>query len=105
MEVVAARSQFPRQPGDLRRQQRFATASTSASLDLVERIIRDHLVEDTDRLIVDHRDIYRKVQRFLGLYLPGQKVQTKLHQERTSLAEKFDIEKEIERTFQKNVFS
>ncbi len=72
-------------------------------LDLVERIIRDHLTEDTAKIIVDHRDLYRKVQRFVQLYLPGQKIQVDLHQDRASLFEKAGIEKEIERTFQKNV--
>ncbi len=73
-------------------------------LDLVERIIRDHLVEETDKLVVDHTDIHHKVERFLHLYLPGQKIDLTLHQDRGPLFEKFNIEKEIERTFQKNVY-
>jgi ribonuclease G len=73
-------------------------------LDLVERIIRDHLVEETDRLVLDHKDIHRKVERFLQLYLPGQKVDLTLYQDRMPLFEKYNIEKEIERTFAKNVY-
>ena len=56
-------------------------------LDLVERIIRDHLVEETDTLVVDHKEIYRKVQRFLELYLPGQKVNVIFHQDRVPVAQ------------------
>lgn len=73
-------------------------------LGLVERVIRDHLTEDTSKIVIDHRDVYRKVQRFLGLYLPGQNIQVELHHDRQVLFEKYNIEKEIERTFQKNVF-
>lgn len=73
-------------------------------LDLVERIIRDHLVEETDKIVVDHKEIYKKVERFLRIYLPGQKIDLQFHQDRQPLFEKYNIEKEIERTFQKNVY-
>ena len=81
-----------------------APALIHQELDLVERIIRDHLVEETDRLVVDNREIYNKIERFLHLYLPDQKIDVTLDQDRMPLFEKFHIEKEIERTFQKNVF-
>ena len=84
--------------------QKKAPSLIHQELDLVERIIRDHLMEETDVLVIDHKEIYRKVQRFLGLYLPGQKVNVQWYQDRTPLFEKYNIEKEIERTFQKNVF-
>lgn len=73
-------------------------------LDLVERIIRDHLVEENDRIVVDNRDVHRKIEKFLQLYLPGQQIDFQLSEERMPLFEKFNIEKEIERTFAKNVF-
>lgn len=73
-------------------------------LDLVERIIRDHLVVETDRLVTDDKETYRRIQRFLSLYLPGQNVEALLHQKTTTLYDEFNIEKEIERTFQKNVY-
>ncbi len=84
--------------------QKRAPSLIHQELDLVERIVRDHLVEETDRIIVDHPDVHRKVDRFLRLYLPGQTVDFTLHQDRVPLFEKFNIEKEVERTFQRNVF-
>lgn len=81
-----------------------APSQIHMELDLVERIIRDHLVEETDTLVIDSRDVYRKVERFLHLYLPGQQVNLIMHQDRMPLFEKYNIEKEIERTFQKNVY-
>ncbi len=84
--------------------QKKAPSSIHQELNLVERIIRDHLVEETDRMVVDHRDMYRRIQRFLSLYLPGQKIDLELYQDKVTLFERYNIEKEIERTFQKNVF-
>ena len=73
-------------------------------LDLVERVIRDHLTDDTDKIVVDHKDILTRVKRFLSLYLPGQKVRVELYNGTVPLFEKYKAEKEIERTFQKVVY-
>lgn len=81
-----------------------APALIHQELDLVERIIRDHLVEETDHLVVDNKEFYQKVERFLDLYLPGHKVNLTLHSDRVTIFEKYSIDKEIERTFQKNVY-
>lgn len=71
--------------------------------DLVERVIRDYLTEDDTALVVDHPELYHRARRFCQIYLPGQKVDIRFYRERTPLFEKYNIEKEIERTFQKNV--
>ncbi len=84
--------------------QKKAPALIHQELDLVERMIRDNLSEDNDRMVIDSPEIYKKVERFAKLYLPGSKIDIQLHQERVPLFEKFNIEKEIERTFQKNVY-
>lgn len=83
--------------------QKRAPALIHQELDLVERMIRDHFSEDTDEIWVDHPHIHRKVQRFLNLYVPGHRTRVNLLRERGQLFQKFNIEKEIERTFQKNV--
>jgi ribonuclease G len=73
-------------------------------LTLVERIIRDHFNEDTDKIVVDHQEVFKKLQKFLGIYLPNQTLEVNLHREHMPLFEKYNIEKAIERTFQKNVY-
>ncbi|MBI3314148.1 MAG: Rne/Rng family ribonuclease [Candidatus Omnitrophica bacterium] len=83
---------------------RKAPSLIHQELDLVERIIRDNFTEDTDSLVVDHRELHRKIQRFFNLYLPGYKANLTLHEDRVPIFEKYNIEKEIERTFLKNVF-
>src|SRR3990167_314617 len=74
-------------------------------LDLVERIIRDYFTEDIDRIVVDHQDLYHQVRRFIRLYLPGVNVRLEWHKDQAvPLFEKYNIEKEIEKTFHKKVF-
>lgn len=85
-------------------QYKKAPALIHQELDLVERVIRDHLTDETDKIIVDHKDLLHKVKRFLGVYLPGQNVEVELYQNEIPLFEKYKVEKEIERTFQKNVY-
>lgn len=84
--------------------QKKAPSLIHQELDLVERVIRDHLTDDTSRIILDDKELLRKVNRFLSLYLPGQTFKVDYYQGNVPLFDKFNVEKEIERTFQKNVY-
>lgn len=72
-------------------------------LGLVERVVRDYVNEDTAKIVVDHPEIYKKLKRFTSVYMPGQELNIEFAKEKGSLFERHGIEKEIERTFQKNV--
>lgn len=85
-------------------QQKKAPAVIHTELGLVERIIRDHVTEDTTRITVDHPEIHKKIERFLDIYMPGQQFNLELSKEKGNLFERHNIEKEIERTFQKIVY-
>ncbi len=84
--------------------QKKAPSLIHQELGLVERIIRDHFVEETDTIVVDNHETFKKLQRFLQIYLPGQQVPVEFYRDRIPLFEKYNIEKAIERTFQKNVY-
>jgi len=71
--------------------------------DLVERVIRDYLTVENTTIVVDHAELYHRARRFCVIYLPGQRVDLQHYRDRTPLFEKYNIEKEIERTFQKTV--
>jgi len=74
-------------------------------LDLVERVIRDHLTDETSAIVVDKKDLFHKVRRFLGLYLQNQNaIKLEQFKGQESLFEKMNVEKEIEATFQRNVY-
>ena len=73
-------------------------------LGLVERVVRDHVNEETSKIVVDHPEIFKKLKRFTSVYMPGQNLNIEFSKEKGSLFERHGIEKEIERTFQKNVY-
>ncbi len=72
-------------------------------LGLVERVVRDYVNEETGKIVVDHPEIFKKLKRFTSVYMPGQDLNIEFAKEKGSLFERHGIEKEIERTFQKNV--
>ncbi|MFA7255575.1 MAG: Rne/Rng family ribonuclease [Candidatus Omnitrophota bacterium] len=72
-------------------------------LGLVERVVRDYVNEETTKIVVDHPEIFKKLKRFTSVYMPGQDLNIEFAKEKGSLFERHGIEKEIERTFQKNV--
>ncbi len=73
-------------------------------LGLVERVVRDYVNEETTKIVVDHPEIFKKLKRFTSVYMPGQSLNIEFAKEKGSLFERHGIEKEIERTFQKNVY-
>lgn len=81
-----------------------ATALIHTELDLVERAVRDFLTEDTERIVVDSGDLYHKIKRFLRIYLSDVRFHLELYHGRIPLFEKFNIEKEVEKAFQKKVY-
>jgi ribonuclease G len=72
-------------------------------LGLVERVVRDYVNEETTKIVVDHPEIFKKLKRFTSVYMPGQDLNIEFAKEKGSLFERHGLEKEIERTFQKNV--
>ncbi len=80
-----------------------APALIHQEFSLVERIIRDYFTEDIERIIVDDKETYQQVLRFLRLYLPGHKVNLEHHKEPVPLFDKFQVNKEIGKTFQRKV--
>ncbi len=84
--------------------QKKAPVLIHQELGLVERVIRDYVNEETTKISVDHPDVFKKMKRFLEIYMPGQDLKIEFAKEQGSLFERHNIEKEIERTFQKNVY-
>ena len=84
--------------------QKKAPVLIHQELGLVERVIRDYVNEDTTKIAVDHPEVYKKMKRFLEIYMPGQDLKIEFAKEQGSLFERHNIEKEIERTFQKIVY-
>lgn len=84
--------------------QKKAPVLIHQELGLVERVVRDYVNEDTSKISVDHPEIFKKLKRFISVYMPGDPLHIDFSKEKGSLFERHNIEKEIERTFQKNVY-
>ncbi|MBI4398489.1 MAG: Rne/Rng family ribonuclease [Candidatus Omnitrophica bacterium] len=84
--------------------QKPAPSLIHEELDLVERIVRDFYMEESDTIVVDDKGIYAKLANFIKVYMPEEHVNLQMYHERAPLFEKFNIEREIEKTFQKTVY-
>ena len=71
--------------------------------DLVLRVARDIFTEDVSRLEVDSRGDFKRISHFLRILAPHLKPRLKFHSERAPLFEKFDIEKQISKVYDRIV--
>lgn len=71
--------------------------------DIIERTVRDFLTEDIDRVLVDSEDRYQSILENISEISPRSK--RKIHQfkEDIPIFERFNIERQIEQTFQRTV--
>ncbi len=80
-----------------------APAVLHEEYDLILRIARDYLTEDIDKLIIDSRDDYRKIQNFLSAVSPHLRPKVELYEGDIPLFDRKLIEKEIEKIFERKV--
>lgn len=71
--------------------------------DLVTRTVRDVFSSDIDRLVVDNKEVARKVREFFKIALPRTRNKVELYEEPTPLFHKYGIEKEIEQMYSRHV--
>lgn len=75
-----------------------------SELDLVLRTIRDSLTERITRVIVDSRKEYKRIRKFISIFLPKFKPRLELYEESQPLFEKYGIEKEIQKVFKRKTW-
>jgi ribonuclease G len=71
--------------------------------DIVERTVRDFLTEDVDRVLVDSEDDYRRVAELVGQISRRSKSKIAHYKDSIPIFERFNIERQIEQTFQRKV--
>ena len=71
--------------------------------DLVLRVARDYLTEDVEKLIIDNRDEYRKIQHFLSAVAPHLRSKVELYEGDIPLYDRKGIEKDVEKLFERKV--
>ena len=71
--------------------------------DLALRVIRDYFSTNIKSILVDDRDVYKRVKDFLGIISPQHQKAVKLHKEEVPICSKYNLEDQIEQIFKKKV--
>jgi ribonuclease E len=69
--------------------------------DLLLRALRDHLDASMDEILVDTDAAYEKAEQYMHAFLPRSKTQLLRYAERAPLFERFDVEHQIDRIFER----
>ncbi|MFH2137207.1 MAG: Rne/Rng family ribonuclease [Candidatus Omnitrophota bacterium] len=80
-----------------------APALIHEEYDLVLRTARDFFSDDIEKLIVDTHDDYKRVLNFIKILAPQLKRKLRLHKEKMSLFDKYDIDKQSEEILAREV--
>ncbi|MGB2598904.1 MAG: Rne/Rng family ribonuclease [Candidatus Omnitrophota bacterium] len=70
---------------------------------IVLRMIRDVFTEDVKQLVVDSKDEYARIMKFLKSFMPSLRKKVKLYSGRMPLFQKHDLEKRIDEIFERKV--
>lgn len=73
-------------------------------LDLTTRMIRDHLDDDIEYLIVDNKLEHKKILRFIRNFNPELKNKVELYQDPIPLFDRFNVEQEMNKALGKRVW-
>ncbi len=71
--------------------------------DLAIRIIRDYFATGVKGILVDDREVYRRVKEFLGIISPRNKNSVRLYKEEGPIFSKYNLEEQIAQVFRKKV--
>lgn len=71
--------------------------------DLVERTVRDFLTEDVDRVLVDDESDFERIREHVASISPRSRGKVALFKENIPIFERFNIERQIEQTFDRKV--
>jgi ribonuclease E len=71
--------------------------------DLAIRIIRDYFATGVKGILVDDREVYRRVKEFLGIISPRNKNSVRFYKEEGPIFSKYNLEEQIAQVFRKKV--
>lgn len=72
--------------------------------DLVERVVRDALTEEIDRICIDSREQYERIKSLVGRVSRRTRGALKLYEGDAPIFEYFDVERQIENSFRRKVW-
>ncbi len=71
--------------------------------DLAIRVIRDYFTADIKNILVDDREVYKRVKEFLRIISPRQERIVKLHKDEGPICNKYNLEDQIEQIYRRKV--
>jgi ribonuclease E len=71
--------------------------------DLAIRVIRDYFASGIKNILVDDREVYRRVKEFLGIISPRNQKPVRLFKEEGPIYSKYNLEEQIAQIFRKKV--
>lgn len=71
--------------------------------DLAIRVVRDYFNPSVKSVLVDNREIFKKVKEFVRIVSPKQQRLVKFHKEDTPIFNQYNLESQIDQLFQKRV--
>ncbi len=71
--------------------------------DLVIRAIREHYSPDISEILVDEKEVHKKVREFFQQVMPKYEKLVKLYQEKRPLFNKYQLEEQIEQVYSKRI--
>lgn len=71
---------------------------------LVERVVRDSLTEDVERIVIDDKDEYNRIKDLVSRISRRGRNRIKLYDGHVPIFEHFDIERQLESAFQRKVW-
>ncbi len=72
--------------------------------DLVERVVRDSLTEDIDRIVIDDKDQFNRIKELVSRISRRGRNRIKLYDGAAPIFEHFDVERQLENAFQRKVW-
>lgn len=71
---------------------------------LVERVVRDSLTEDVDRIVIDDKEEYNRIKDLVARISRRSRNRIKLYDGHVPVFEHFDVERQLESAFQRKVW-
>ncbi len=72
--------------------------------DLVERVVRDSLTEEVDRIVIDSREEYEKIKDVISRISRRARNRIKFYDGRDPIFDHFDVERQLDNAFQRKVW-
>ena len=72
--------------------------------DLVERIVRDALTEDIDRIVVDSKDECTRIKQIISRFARRSRARVQTYDGDAPIFEHFDVERQLENAFSRKVW-